>query len=251
MQTSDLYETYENILAKLSKTNLFGKCAVMHYLTISELKKTIVGVFYQKHALELKKQICSNNYINVDKTEHPNICGGVTEYLTKIKLAKELKIDLTELKFFDDINKAKYKNMSNEDIAFHLYEPDVVYRSTRGYTDEIKNHKDLIINKARILSDRALKLIHFEFPVITSIDFHPKGHACYKGKAAILGDCDLLINNCLIDFKNKKDPNIPLMDKAQLFAYSINKYTRDKKEYDKVYILNPRHNYICELIRGN
>jgi len=69
----------------------------------------------------------------------------------------------------------------------------------------------------------------------------------YKGEVAIKGDSDLLINNCLIDFKTKKDANIVLDDRAQLFAYSINKYMRDKKEYSKVFVLNPRHNLLVEL----
>ena len=120
-----------------------------------------------------------------------------------------------------------------------------------GYTEEIKEHKNLIIDKARILSDIALKLIYSKFPTITSVDFHPDGHVLYKNKLAIKGDSDLLINNCLIDFKTKKDASISLEDRAQLFAYSINKYARDGEEYDKVYVLNPRYNYIGELVRND
>lgn len=92
-------------------------------------------------------------------------------------------------------------------------------------------------------------MIYSKFPEITSIDFHPAGHVLHKNKLAIKGDSDLMINNCLIDFKNKKDASISLEDRAQLFAYSINKYARDGVEYDKVYVLNPRYNLICELVR--
>ena len=186
---------------------------------------------------------------DVRKEEHPTVCGGVTEYLTKIRLARNLNVDLEELKFFDDVKKPKYKNMSDEDLAFYLYELDIFYRSSMGYTEEIKEHKNLIIDKARLLSDIALKLIYSKFPTITSIDFHPDGHVLYKNKLAIKGDSDLLINSCLIDFKTKKDASISLEDRAQLFAYSINKYARDGVEYDKVYLLNPRYNYIGELVR--
>lgn len=249
MYTADLYNEYESLLNSLSKTKFFGLEAVTHYLKNPILKDTGIKDFYKNHALAIKDKISKENYIDVTKEEHPSICGGVTEYLTKIRLARNLNIDLAELKFFDDINKARYKNMSDEELAFYLYEPDIIYRSGMGYTEEIKEHKNLIINKARLLSDIALKLIYLKFPKITSIDFHPDGHVLYKNELAIKGDSDLLINNCLIDFKTKKDASISLDDRAQLFAYSINKYARDGKEYDKVYVLNPRYNYICELVR--
>ena len=249
MYTSDLYNEYESLLRNLSKTRFFGLAAVTHYLKDPRLKDTGLKDFYKNHALVVKDKISKENYIDVRKEEHPTVCGGVTEYLTKIRLARNLNVDLEELKFFDDVKKPKYKNMSDEDLAFYLYELDIFYRSSMGYTEEIKEHKNLIIDKARILSDIALKLIYSKFPTITSIDFHPDGHVLYKNKLAIKGDSDLLINNCLIDFKTKKDASISLEDRAQLFAYSINKYARDGVEYDKVYLLNPRYNYIGELVR--
>ena len=251
MYTSDLYNEYESLLMNLSKTMFFGLAAVTHYLKDPRLKDTGLKEFYKSHALVVKDKISKENYIDVRKEEHPTVCGGVTEYLTKIRLARNLNIDLEELKFFDDVKKSKYKNLSDEDLAFYLYEPDIIFRSGMGYTEEIKEHKNLIIDKARILSDIALKLIYSKFPTITSIDFHPDGHVLYKNKLAIKGDSDLLINNCLIDFKTKKDASISLEDRAQLFAYSINKYARDGEEYDKVYVLNPRYNYIGELVRND
>lgn len=249
MYTSDLYNEYESLLRNLSKTRFFGLAAVTHYLKDPRLKDTGLKDFYKNHALVVKDKISKENYIDVRKEEHPTVCGGVTEYLTKIRLARNLNVDLEELKFFDDVKKPKYKNMSDEDLAFYLYELDIFYRSSMGYTEEIKEHKNLIIDKARLLSDIALKLIYSKFPTITSIDFHPDGHVLYKNKLAIKGDSDLLINSCLIDFKTKKDASISLEDRAQLFAYSINKYARDGVEYDKVYLLNPRYNYIGELVR--
>lgn len=250
MYTADCYNEYEFLLENLSKKMLLGAFAITHYLKIPRLRNTGLNDFYKKHALVIKDKISTDNYIDVKKEEHPTICGGVTEYLTKIRLARRLNIDLGELKFFDDIKKTKYKNMSDEDLAFYIYEPDVFSRCRMGYTKEIREHKELIINKARLLSDIALKLIDSKFPKITSIDFHPDGHVSYDGELAIKGDSDLLINNCLIDFKTKKDASISLEDRAQLFAYSINKFSRDGIEYDKVYVLNPRYNYICELVRG-
>lgn len=247
---SDLYKEYEHLLMNLSKTIFFG-WAVTHYLKNPRLKDTGLEEFYKSNALVVKGKMFKENYIDVRKEEHPAICGGVSEYLTKIKLARNLNVDLEELKFFDDVKKQKYKNLSDEDLAFYLYEPDIIYRSGMGYTEKIKEHKNLIINKARILSDIALKLIYSKFPTITSIDFHPAGHVLYKNKLVIKGDSDLLINNCLIDFKTKKDASISLEDRAQLFAYSINKYARDGEEYDKVYVLNPRYNYIVELVRND
>lgn len=249
MYTSDLYNEYESLLRNLSKTRFFGLAAVTHYLKDPRLKDTGLKDFYKNHALVVKDKISKENYIDVRKEEHPTVCGGVTEYLTKIRLARNLNVDLEELKFFDDVKKPKYKNISDEDLAFYLYELDIFYRSSMGYTEEIKEHKNLIIDKARLLSDIALKLIYSKFSTITSIDFHPDGHVLYKNKLAIKGDSDLLINNCLIDFKTKKDASISLEDRAQLFAYSINKYARDGVEYDKVYLLNPRYNYIGELVR--
>ena len=116
------------------------------------------------------------------------------------------------------------------------------------YDDDIKKDKNLIINKAEILSNIALKLIEKEFPIIETIDFHPEGHVLYKNELAIKGDSDLLINNCLIDFKTKKDPKISINDRAQLFAYAINKFARDSKEYAKIFILNARYNCLVELV---
>lgn len=249
MKTSDLCDEYEILLQKLSKTAYFGYASVTHYLKNPELKDTGIKEFYKNHALILKDKVDKNNYIDVASYEHPNICGGVTEYLTKIKLAKRLDIDLTHLRFLGDINDPKYKNMSDEELAFSMYEPDIIFRCGIGYTPEIIEHKKLIIDKAIILSNVALNLINLKFSNIKSIDFHPYGHVFYDDKLAITGDSDLMINNCLIDFKTHKNASISIDDRAQLFAYSINKFMRDGKEYDKVYVLNPRYNCLCELIR--
>lgn len=129
-----------------------------------------------------------------------------------------------------------------------MYEPDIVYRSGYGYTLEILGHKKNIIKKAVLLADIALELINKRFPVINNIDFHPEGHVMFKGKLAIKGDSDLLINNCLIDFKTKKDYKLAKKERAQLFAYSLHRYMRDGLNYDKVYYLNPRFNILEELI---
>lgn len=69
----------------------------------------------------------------------------------------------------------------------------------------------------------------------------------YKGKLAIKGDSDLFINNFLIDFKTIKDNKLNSNERAQLFAYALHKYMRDKVNYDKVYFLNPRFNVLEEL----
>ncbi len=248
MFTSYLSSEYLEILKKFSTKRYFGLVAISHILKKPELKNEEIKAFYKEHALVSKNKIISENYIDVNKDEHPIICGGVTEYLTKIRLARRMNIGLEELRFFDDIKKKKYLKMSDEELAFALYEPDVFFRSGMKYTQEILDHKALIISKAKILSDVSINLIDKEFPIINSIDFHPEGHVMYNGRVAVNGDSDLLINNCLIDFKTKKESSISLDDRAQLFAYTINKYMRDGQEYDKVYVLNPRHYYICELI---
>lgn len=251
MKTMNHYNEYLKLLEKLSTKKYFGMIAISHILKNPKLKDEEIRRFYKEHALIAKDKLIARNYIDVLKEEHPIICGGVTEYLTKIKLARRMNIDLEKLKVFDDIKKEKYSKLKDEELAFELYEQDIIFRSGEGYTKEINDHKDLIINKAIKLSNVAIELIDGEFPIIDTIDFHPEGHVMYRNKLAIKGDSDLLINNCLIDFKTKKDPNISLDDRAQLFAYSINKYMRDGKEYDKVYILNPRNEYICELINSD
>lgn len=248
MDSSVMYLEYKKLLRDFEKTPFFGRVAVTHFLKNPSLKDCPIKKFYKDNALIIKNKPILGQSIDVNKEEHPSICGGVTEYLTKIKLAKELGIDIININFFDDITKPKYKKLNDEELAFALYEPDIIYRCGTGYTEEIREDKNLIINKAIILSNISLKLIHERFPKIESIDFHPEGHVLLDGKLAILGDSDLLINNCLIDFKTKKDSSIQADDRAQLFAYSINKFIRDGEDYDKVFVLNPRHNYMCELV---
>ena len=172
----------------------------------------------------------------------------MTEYITKTKLARKLGKSLEELHFFDDVNKKKYSKLSDEELAFAMYEPDIFYRSGYGYTPEIFEHKSNIIKKASYLADIALELINKTFPVINEIDFHPEGHVMYEGELAIKGDSDLLINNCLIDFKTKKEYTLNSNERAQLFAYALHKYMRDGANYDKVYFLNPRFNILEELV---
>jgi hypothetical protein len=239
---------YEELLNYLSKTPFFGRAAITHYLSKPECKDTGIKDFFTENSLVYARSFDVGDYIDVSKEEHPTICGGVTEYITKIKLARKLCISLVELQFFDDVNKKEYSNLSDEELAFAMYEPDIVYRSGYGYTLEIFEHKENIIKKASYLANIALKLIDKTFPVIKEIDFHPEGHVMYKGSLAIKGDSDLLINNCLIDFKTKKDYKLSSVERAQLFAYALHKHMRDEVNYDKVYFLNPRFNILEELV---
>lgn len=248
MDTSRFAEEYKERLNYLSMTPLFGKAAITHYLSRPELKSTGFRDFYNENNLMYARKIEPGEYIDVTKEEHPAICGGVTEYIAKIKLAKKLGKSLEDLRFFDDVSKEKYSKLSDEELAFAMYEPDIVYRSGYGYTPEIIEHKNNIIQKASTLADIALELINKTFPVIEEIDFHPEGHVLFKGELAIKGDSDILINNCLIDFKTKKDFKLSKKERAQMFAYALHKYMHDGKNYAKVYFLNPRFNILEELI---
>lgn len=251
MDVSKYKKEFEECLREISKTSFFGRAAVTHYLSDKRLKDTGIRGFYVANSLVYARTFNVGDYIDVPKEEHPAICGGVTEYITKIKLAKKLGISLEELRFFDDVNEKKYSNLSDEELAFAMYEPDIIYRSGYGYTPEIFDHKENIIKKASYLADISLNLIEKTFPVINDIDFHPDGYVMYCGDLAIKGDSDLLINNCLIDFKTKKDYKLSSAERAQLFAYALHKYMRDGVNYDKVYFLNPRFNIIEELILKN
>lgn len=248
MDLSKFEEEYLMRLEYLSNTPLFGKAAITHYLSRPELKDTGFREFFLDNGLTYNGEFEIGSYNDVLKEEHPTICGGVTEYITKIKLARKMGRKLDELRFFDDVTKEEYSNLSDEELAFAMYEPDIYYRSGYGYTEEIFEHKYNIIKKASQLADIALNLIHKTFPVINDIDFHPAGHVMYMGQIAIKGDSDLLINNCLIDFKTKKDYKLNSTEKAQLFAYALHKHMRDGKSYDRVYFLNPRFNIIVELV---
>jgi len=248
MDTSKFAKEYEERLNYLSMTPFFGKAAITHYLSRPELKSTGFRDFFNENCLEYARKIEPGEYVDVAKEEHPTICGGVTEYITKIKLARKLGKSLEELRFFDDVNKKEYSKVTDEELAFAMYEPDIMYRSGMGYTAEIFEHKNNIIQKASALADIALVLICETFPVIDDVDFHPDGHVMYNGEIAIKGDSDLLINNCLIDFKTKKDYKLSKKDRAQLFAYALHKYVRDGENYDKVYFLNPRFNILEELV---
>lgn len=251
MDVSRFSKEYEERLNYLSKTPVFGKAAITHYLSRTELKPTGFRDFYNDNSLIYARKLEPGVYVDVVKEEHPTICGGVTEYITKIKLARKLGKSLEELRFFDDVNKEKYSKMSDEEIAFAMYEPDIIYRSGYGYTPEIIRHKDKIIRKASHLAEISYDLINKTFPIINEIDFHPDGHVMYNGNVAIKGDSDLLINNCLIDFKTKKDHKLSKKERAQLFAYALHKYMRDGENYDKVFFLNPRFNMLEELILKN
>lgn len=248
MDVSKLVLDYEKVLESLAKTPYFGNAAITHYLSKPELKETGVKDFYTKNSLVYARAFKIGDYVDVSKEEHPTICGGVTEYITKIKLARKLGRSLEDLHFFEDVNKKKYSNLSDEDLAFAMYEPDIFCRSGFGYTPEIIEHRSNIIKKASYLAEIALELINKTFPVINEIDFHPQGHVMYNGELAIKGDSDLLINNCLIDFKTKKDYKLASNERAQLFAYALHKYMRDEENYDKVYFLNPRFNILEELV---
>lgn len=248
MDTSKFAKEYLELLNNLSMTPFFGKAAITHFLSDPKLKSTGFKDFYYKNSLEYARKLEPGDYVDVTKEEHPKICGGVTEYITKIRLARKLGKSLEDLGFFGDVNKKEYAKLTDEELAFYMYEHDIIYRSAMGYTEEIFKHKNNIIQKASILADIALKLIYKTFPVINEIDFHPDGHVMYKGEVAIKGDSDLLINNCLIDFKTKKNYKLDKKERAQLFAYALHKYMRDGKDYDKVYFLNPRHNILEELI---
>ena len=248
MDVSRFVKGFEERLKYLSKTPFFGKAAITHYLSRPELAATGIKDFYTENSLVYANSLELGDYVDVTKEEHPTICGGVTEYLTKIKLARVFGKSIEGLHFFDDPNKKKYSKLNDEELAFAMYEPDIVSRSGYGYTPEIFEHKGNIIKKAGLLADIALKLINKTFPVIKEIDFHPEGHVIYKGELAIKGDSDLLINNCLIDFKTKKDYKLTLVERAQLFAYALHKYMRDGVNYDKVYFLNPRFNMLEELL---
>lgn len=248
MDVSKLLLEYEALLECLSTTPYFGRAAITHFLTNSQLNETGIKDFYKENGLVYARPIKIGEYIDVTKEEHPTICGGVTEYITKIRLARQLHKSLEELYFFDDINKSKYSKLKDDELAFAMYEPDIKYRSGYGYTYEIFENKNKIINKASILADIALKLINTTFPIIEEINFHPEGHVLYKGNLAILGDSDLLINNCLIDFKTKKDYKLNVNERAQLFAYSMHKYMRDGMNYDKVFFLNSRFHILEELV---
>lgn len=248
MELSKFKLEYENLLKNLKKTRYFGAYAITHFLSKEELKNTGIKDFYTENSLIYARSIVKGEYVDVAKEEHPTICGGVTEYITKIKLARKLGIHLENLKFFDDVNEKKYSVLTDEELAFAMYEYDIMYRSGYGYTIEILEHKDNIINKAVQLANISLELIFKEFPIINNIDFHPEGHVMYCGELAINGDSDLVINNCLLDFKTKKDFKLGINDRAQLFAYALNKYMRDGINYDKVYYINPRYSIIEELV---
>jgi len=248
MDVSKFVKKYEELLKDLSKTPYFGRAAITHYLTNKRLRVTGIKDFYYENSLVYARKIKPGDYVDVTKEEHPTICGGVTEYIAKIKLARKLGRPLEELKFFDDVTKKKYSNLSDEELAFVMYEPDIKYRSTYGYTSEILEHKNRIIQKATFLAEIAFDLINKNFPVINEINFHPDGHVEFDGEPAILGDSDLVINNCLIDFKIKKDYKLTKKERAQLFAYALHKYMRDGKNYDKVYFLNARHELLEEMV---
>lgn len=251
MDLSKIAPEYEKVLESLASTTFFGRAAITHYLSKKELRDTGVKDFYAENSLVYARNFVVGDYVDVPKEEHPTICGGVTEYITKIKLARKLGKKLDELGFFDDVNKEKYADMDDEEIAFAMYEPDIVYRSGYGYTPEIISHKENIIRKATYLAGIAYNLINETFPVINTIDFHPEGHVNYKGRLAIKGDSDLLINNCLIDFKTKKDYKLNKSERSQLFAYALHKYMRDGVDYQKVYFLNSRFSILEELVSKN
>lgn len=250
MDFSKYVAEYNILLKELSKTRFFGRCAVTHFLSNKILKSTGIGDFYLKNKLSYKDKLVPGKYIDVPGEEHPVICGGVTEYMTKIRLARQIGADIERLDFFGNINDKKYAGLNDDELAFAMYEPDLQYRSGYTYDSNIMACKDKIIQKASILADIALKLINDTFKYIKSddVDFHPNGHVFYDKKLAIYGDGDLAINNCIIDFKTRKNYMIQTSDRGQIFAYCLHKYMRDGENYSKAYFINPRFSLIGELV---
>lgn len=248
MDYSNLIDDYENLLERFSESAAFGYFSVTRHLKDYKLNYGI-RQFYAANALEYAKKLQPGKLIPVDARDNLSLIGGATEYLTKILLAKDQKISLKELGFLDNPNKMKYKQMTLEEMAINLYIFDVQAKFLIvlfGVPKGIQLKR--ISNKIRKLADISLSLIKQEFPEIHSIDFHPQGHVMYKGKVAVRGDGDLVINNCLIDFKTKKEFKLTARDRSQLFAYALHKQMRDGKSYDKVYFLNPRYRMLEELV---
>jgi hypothetical protein len=64
----------------------------------------------------------------------------------------------------------------------------------------------------------------------------------------ILGDGDLIINSCLIDFKTKKESKVSNEDLMQLTAYDFLKESAHLK-FDKIFTYNPRYGLITEITK--
>ena len=174
MDVSIYAKEYEERLNYLSMTPFFGKAAITHYLSRPELKSTGFKDFFNENCLEYARMIEPGDYIDVTKEEHPTICGGVTEYITKIKLARKLGKSLEELRFFDDVNKKEYSKLTDEELAFAMYEPDIISRSGYGYTPEIFEHKKNIIQKASHLADMHSNLLKRHSQSLTMLIFIQK-----------------------------------------------------------------------------
>ena len=98
MDLSKYVNEYTELLGNLSKTKFFGNYAITHYLSKQELRATGIKTFILKtawHILELWNWwLC-----RCPKEEHPKICGGVTEYITKIN-SKKTRKKLEDLNFW-------------------------------------------------------------------------------------------------------------------------------------------------------
>lgn len=244
---SNYIPEYLKLLESFKESEYFGKYSVTNHIQKAFLRPNGIGQYYKKYKMKYKENFNVSECIEITKDEHPKICGGVVEHLTKIKLLRQLNRELIELELFK-----KYINpsctISNEEIAFLLYGFDIFERVTLHYTDNIMNDKVKIIEKASKLASIAMDLINETFPNIEKVDLHPQGHVFYDGKLAIKGDADLAINNCLIEFKCKKDYKLLSEDAAQLFAYGLHKYIREGESFEKIYVLNPRFNMLQEVV---
>ncbi|AZG68707.1 hypothetical protein [Mycoplasma struthionis] len=98
------------------------------------------------------------------------------------------------------------------------------------------------------MSKISLNLIYKEFKEIKTINTHPIMNIVFEEiNFYLLADSDLLINNCLIDFKNLNAPLLRSTAKAQLFGYGLFYYYLNNKSFDKIYYLNSRFNLLKEL----
>lgn len=113
MNMNLLVKQYEHLLEKLYRNEIyFGNRAVTHFLGDAKLKDTGIKDFYLAKKLEYAGTISPGNPIALQADEHPTICGGVTEYITKIQLARRLGIDIKALRFFANLDDPKYKGMN-------------------------------------------------------------------------------------------------------------------------------------------
>src|SRR5690606_22968386 len=120
MDVSHLATKYIQLLEELNSLPNYKSSSVTQLLMSSNITTSRIKNFYLNNSLVYTNELKINKTFDMNDNKHAAICGGVTEYLTKIKLIRRLGRSLDDLGFYNEKFKERYGHYNDKDIAFLL-----------------------------------------------------------------------------------------------------------------------------------